>query len=449
MFVYNVRMNYFLYIVFLVLSLLPLHVFAAGQSIVINEIMYNLKEGSDTGREWIEIYNAGSQGVDLSTYKLFEANTAHTLKVFQGNQIIPAGGYAILADSPDKFLADHAGFTGTIFDTTFSLSNDGESISIKDSMSVIVDSLTYTPNQGGNGDGSTLGKLENGFTSTQPTPGTSNTAFVAPPAPEINTSGSQSSSSTSNASEETISALPVSNTSGISGAASSVSTHSEVGSLVSVKEVPIIKVDAGRNRLVSIHAPVLFSTRAVTKEGDTPSGVSYSWSFGDGFIGYGATVEHVFQFAGEYNVVLIARDKEGTKVTSRTKVSVREPALGVSLSIDNNSFIAIENKSKEEINIGGWSFVCGQTFVLPQDTIIAARSTIRIPYIPTYKNGEAQTCSQFALLFPDTTMAVESNKILFSEHWPQIERQKKIDYLAQTLENILLLAQKIKDKNTK
>ena len=79
----------------------------ACANVVINEIMYDL-EGTDTGREWIEIYNNTNTSVDLSTYKLFEANTNHALVVYEGNANISAGGYAIISSDPVKFKIDYS-----------------------------------------------------------------------------------------------------------------------------------------------------------------------------------------------------------------------------------------------------------------------------------------------------------------------------------------------------
>ena len=35
---------------------------------IINEVMYDL-EGTDTDREWIEVYNDGAESMNLATYK--------------------------------------------------------------------------------------------------------------------------------------------------------------------------------------------------------------------------------------------------------------------------------------------------------------------------------------------------------------------------------------------
>ena len=64
--------------VFFFLSLFVFSFHVAYANILINEVMYDV-EGTDTDREWIEVYNDGSESVDLSTYKLFEANTNHGL----------------------------------------------------------------------------------------------------------------------------------------------------------------------------------------------------------------------------------------------------------------------------------------------------------------------------------------------------------------------------------
>ncbi|MFA6339080.1 MAG: lamin tail domain-containing protein [Candidatus Paceibacterota bacterium] len=92
--------------------------------VFINEIMYDL-EGSDTDREWIEVCNNGSDPVDISSWKLFESNSNHTLNKIQGDGIISAGGFAIIADNSQKFLVDNPQFSGTLFDSSFSLSNEG------------------------------------------------------------------------------------------------------------------------------------------------------------------------------------------------------------------------------------------------------------------------------------------------------------------------------------
>ena len=77
----------------------------------INEIMYDLS-GTDTGKEWVEIYNNGSDSVDISTYKFSEATTNHALKSINGTSILAPGEFGILADDSTKFLLDNPNYNG-------------------------------------------------------------------------------------------------------------------------------------------------------------------------------------------------------------------------------------------------------------------------------------------------------------------------------------------------
>ena len=143
--------------------------------IVITEIMYDLS-GTDTGREWVEITNSGSGSVTVatSTWKFFEADTNHNLSLFQGSVVIPAGGFAVIVDNPAKFLLDWPNFSGTIFDSVFSLGNTGEAVAIKSDASTNVDQVTYASTMGAAGDGNSLQKFGGAWTALAPTAGDAN-----------------------------------------------------------------------------------------------------------------------------------------------------------------------------------------------------------------------------------------------------------------------------------
>src|SRR3989344_2910155 len=120
-------------------------VVSVSASMVINEIMYDLK-GSDTDREWIEVVNAGGDAVDLSEWKFFEANTNHKLTLVLGQATLPPGAYAVIVDNPEKFKNDWPGYSGVLFDSSFSLNNTGETISLRTGELIDVGSVTYTSN---------------------------------------------------------------------------------------------------------------------------------------------------------------------------------------------------------------------------------------------------------------------------------------------------------------
>ncbi|MCX7616137.1 MAG: lamin tail domain-containing protein [Patescibacteria group bacterium] len=142
------------------------------RDILINEIMYN-PSGSDTDREWIEIYNAGSETVKVTDLKLNENDTNHRIEFSQGLENLIPGQYAVIADNPQKFLEDFPNFNGNLFDSSFSLGNDGEIIRITYQENII-DQYQYSSNTGANGNGKSLQKIEGIWQEANPTPGQPN-----------------------------------------------------------------------------------------------------------------------------------------------------------------------------------------------------------------------------------------------------------------------------------
>lgn len=143
----------------------------AHAEIIITEIMYNLP-GADTGREWVEITNLGGSSIDASRYKFFEANVNHVLTVINGNGVLQPGDSAIITNDSAKFKIDWSSYAGTLFDSSFSLSNTGESFALKDGTLVTLNSVSYNSSLGAAGDGTTLQWKGSIFAPAVPTPGT-------------------------------------------------------------------------------------------------------------------------------------------------------------------------------------------------------------------------------------------------------------------------------------
>jgi len=149
-----------------VLLLAPL----VGQAqVMVSEIMYDLP-GSDSGREWIEVENKGSLAVDLTKIKLLEAGVKHGVNPVSGQSALAPGSFAIIAENSEKFLVDNPTFSGTLFNSSFSLSNTGEMIALVDASSTI-DSVLYQSSQGGAGTGFSLQKKDGAFLAAKPSPG--------------------------------------------------------------------------------------------------------------------------------------------------------------------------------------------------------------------------------------------------------------------------------------
>ena len=120
----------------------PFFAHAAESDLVISEIA--AYEASDY--EWLEIYNKGSEPIDLTNWKFFEDQTNHRLSAEQNDLIIDPGEYAIIADVAVNFKQAHPDFTGTIIDSSWTtLREDGEEIALKNSADEIIESFTYLP----------------------------------------------------------------------------------------------------------------------------------------------------------------------------------------------------------------------------------------------------------------------------------------------------------------
>ncbi len=133
-----------LFVLLLFLFSLPM----VDADLIINEIMYNL-QGDDGGHEWIEIYNNENEEIDLEDWRFYEADMPHRLSLTQGdNEIISENEYIIIANDAEIFLQDYENFEGTVLDSSFSLSNAGEYLALKDPEGNIVDELTYSSDWG-------------------------------------------------------------------------------------------------------------------------------------------------------------------------------------------------------------------------------------------------------------------------------------------------------------
>lgn len=119
---------------------LPTSAFAA---VKIVDVMYD-PPGADQGREWIQVENIGTTSVNLAGYRLYEGGTNHKLFVAAGTSTLAAGAKAVIATDPAQYAADHPAFAGTVFKSSLSLSNVGETIVLKDAKLAVVDAYTYS-----------------------------------------------------------------------------------------------------------------------------------------------------------------------------------------------------------------------------------------------------------------------------------------------------------------
>lgn len=145
-----------------------------SNAIVINEIMHN-PLGSDSEKEWIEIYNNDNQTYNITGWKLNTGNTDHTLNVppandGKGTMIFAPDEYIIIAQNA-TFFTNNYSFNGSVIDSSWSdLSNSAnETVLVKNSTSIF-NNITYPPAS----EGSTACMINNSFVECVPTPGLAN-----------------------------------------------------------------------------------------------------------------------------------------------------------------------------------------------------------------------------------------------------------------------------------
>jgi hypothetical protein len=111
---------------------------AAAQTpaVVINEINY-APGGADNPVEFIELYNHGTNDVDLSGWR-FDAGVEYE---FPTGTTLAAQSYLVISGDPAKFAA-RWGFA-PLGPWTGKLANEGEQLRLRDAANVTVDSVTY------------------------------------------------------------------------------------------------------------------------------------------------------------------------------------------------------------------------------------------------------------------------------------------------------------------
>lgn len=145
-------------------------VFSSAEDLVITEIMYN-PEGTDTGHtDWIELYNPTSSAISIpkSSFGLIDESVmtlgkdgTHYLNChgIDRDLAVDPGAFVILADKAANFETDYSDNSSELFDGTFSLSSDGDTIRVsRDKCSTFFVDLQYQPEWGGSDNGRTIEK---------------------------------------------------------------------------------------------------------------------------------------------------------------------------------------------------------------------------------------------------------------------------------------------------
>ncbi len=382
-------MKKFFTLLFFIFSVVHVH------AVYFSEIMFD-PQGSDTSREWIEIYNDTSGPIDFTSWKFFEGATNHGITSSQGGASVPSNSYAVIADNPTKFLLDYPSFSGILFDSVFTggLSNSGEHIALKESSSgVEIGSVDYDPTIGGNNDGSTLSKIDGLWVRGSATPGSVNQASTL----EV------VSSSTS--------------------ATATTTEHQTVIAQMSPPSADIVFYMPFEKTVVA-GADADFSTYGMTRAGKNIEGLAATWAFGDGGQSTGTSTKYRYVYPGRY-IAQVEGTNGYVAGTARVKVHVVPPDIAIA-KIDvgkYGTYVDVSNPNTYDLDISQWRLsIDGSYFPFPKNTLIGGNSTTRF--------------SGLAMGFASTTVSSSTVvKILF----PNLEEVTRFTFNPETNNNSIVL----------
>jgi hypothetical protein len=335
--------------------LIPISIFA---DIKITEIMYDL-EGSDAGREWIEIYNNGSNSFNLNDLHFYEADVHHGL-ISEQPVILSPNEYALIVQDVDLFKSTYPSNI-KIVKSSFSLANTSEELAISNEEKVILFSVSYSSEFGAVGNGNSLHYGDAGWFESSPTPG----AAVGSP-----------TSSVSQGDVETDQASPNSTQNN----KAKIIKRDYYTAHIKVSE-PIIK-----DSTVSVEAYVIH-----TKDTRTTKKIKgvYYFNFGDGNsieTDKRINIDYVYKNPGTYTLVLehysstLARES-GKEPNSfiRKKINVHKSDVDI-IGVDNLGGIMIQNNISQTINLNGWDMTKNESvFTFPRYSLIDSGQQLTIP----------------------------------------------------------------------
>lgn len=332
-----------------------------SKALQISEIHFD-PAGSDTDREWIEVYNEGQSNLDLTEIIFFEANVNHGIDLFNTNNStdknINANEYVVVVQDINKFKIDFPNYSGKIFKASFSLSNTGEFLALKDKGGTTLFSVTYTQND----------KQAN------PSPGAQNLANV----PNNNT-GNTTSTTTNSTSTTT-----QTNTNSTTTDANTNNLFTPVYTFRNIwPEVDKIYVKAGDNQIVLAGQTFVTQPKVLdNNKKEIKTSLQYRWNFGDGNTSEEKNAKHFYKFPGEY-IIYLEVNYLGNIESDKFYLKVIDPDIDLSFSeIKGEMGINILNENNTEINLGEMFLKNEQfqNFTIPKNTFILPKRSVFLTY---------------------------------------------------------------------
>ena len=297
--------------------------------------------------EWIELHNDG-EATDVTGWQITDDNKLS----ISLSGTIPANSYVVLERTNDDSALGRA---FSIY--TGALVNSGATLSLRNADGTLIDQVVGGENwQNIGGDNVTKETPQlttSGWVTASPTPGRGLRADEMP----------DKQNKPANTKTKTIK----------TGGALAVPIPKEVTKL-SLPDVTL-KLAIKGPEVSYVHGKVGL-TAEPSGIGDTLlNSLVYEWNFGDGSVGKGKKVSHVYDYPGTYVVTVYAHFKRQETV-ARKEITI----LPVSMSLTRNTAgdIQVNNDSPYELDLSGYRVRADKEFVFPPRTILLSNQTITI-----------------------------------------------------------------------
>jgi hypothetical protein len=350
----------------------------AKASVVFSEVMYD-PQGTDSKHEWVEVYNNGSDSVDLTKYYLQTdgvSSTYHSITAI-GQALLPANTYAVITQDTTTFQSDNVGFGGMLYDSSWSDLSDtvSKNLVINDANKVALDQYSYTVSLANN-DGNSLQKNSSGlWVVLIPTPGT----------------GSLSTQDTS-----TTTTIQDTNSTSTTKVNSAITSTAPVPSSSNPEALLIMQKSA------TVGIPIRIVPQLIGVNNIPFNQKSFHISFGDGSDHYDYStlpINHTYSYPGTYVVYFEYIQKpnspyDGEILSAKKLIEVLPQGATISNVYPDGS-VEISNPTSREIDISEWkirSIISPDIFyIIPKNTFVLSGKKIILPnYITNFSSDNVR-----------------------------------------------------------
>ncbi len=362
------------------------------RALIISEIMYD-PVGSDTGREWVEIYNEESSAVNVSNYKLSEYNANENAKNhgITATDMLYANEYGIISNDVAKFRIDYPGYTGKLYKASFILSNSqGQKVSLRHKPSGASNynilSEIDTTNYLSIVEGHTIcnNKVEQTgeeWGECTATPGLANIYLntVGGGTEPGNTPTSTATSTGNNNGSTT-----TSTSSGITNTQGSLSIPMGINYYVPNTNLYIkvgeMNIDSLKEKNVIAGSEFNLVVRTFNNRNEPIKNLKYYWSTGDGGYYEGESLKYKYHLPGTYDYTIEAGD-DSSYAVYRGIIKVYEPSIRISNVATNSNYIMIKNDMNVELDIGGYIIkdnINNKNYKIARNTILKTDRELKL-----------------------------------------------------------------------